>query len=122
MSWLYADLVYVVGNTGLDMSPFTNNVTFAGVNLVSIYRTNIPLFARLIASIMKLLDQGIIRPIEPIKIMSYAQIEEAFRQTQTGKHLGKIVLKAGDDDIVPVSTYRSTFIELPTVEEELTVE
>lgn len=92
-----------------------NNVTFAGVNLLSIYRTNIPLFAGVITNVMKLLDQGIIRPIEPIKIMGYAQIEEAFRLMQTGKHIGKMVLRAGDDDIVPVSTYRSKHMKLPIV-------
>jgi len=35
--------------------------------------------------------------------MVYSQLEEAFCLMQTGKHIGKMVLKAGDDDIVPVS-------------------
>lgn len=86
------------------MSPFANNVTFAGVNLLSIYRTNIPLFTRIMTNVMKLLADGIIRPIEPIKVMQFSQIEEAFRLMQTGKHIGKLVLKAGDEDVVPVGT------------------
>ncbi len=85
------------------MSPFMDNITFTGVNMLSIYRSNIPLFARIIADVMRLLSEGVIWPIQPMKIMDYSQIEEAFRIMQTGKHIGKMVLKAGLDDIVPVS-------------------
>ncbi|TQN73576.1 Highly reducing polyketide synthase alt5 [Colletotrichum shisoi] len=96
----------IVGNTGLDMSPFMHNIVFAGVNMLSIYRSNIPLFARIISDVMRLLGEGVIRPIDPLTVMDYSQIEEAFRIMQTGKHIGKMVLKAGDDDLVPIVPQR----------------
>jgi NADPH:quinone reductase-like Zn-dependent oxidoreductase len=93
----------ITGNTGIDMSPFMNNIVFAGVNMLSIYRTNVKLFSRIIGDVLKLLQQGIIKPVYPVKVWNFSQIEEAFRTMQTGKHIGKIVLTAGADDIVPVS-------------------
>ncbi|OJD32113.1 polyketide synthase [Diplodia corticola] len=92
----------IVGNTGVDMSPFMNNITFAGVNMLSVYRDNVPLFGRIISDVMKCLSEGIIRPVQPVKTMKFSQIEEAFRIMQTGKHIGKMVLTAGADDIVPI--------------------
>lgn len=93
----------IVGNTGLDMAPFMNNLSFACVNLVGIYRHNIPLASRLLSDVMDLVHQGVIRPITPITVYPYSQIESAFKLMQLGKHVGKIVLKPSDDDLVPVS-------------------
>ncbi|KAL1634456.1 Type I Iterative PKS [Diplodia intermedia] len=92
----------IVGNTGVDMSPFMDNITFAGVNMLSVYRDNVPLFGRIIFDVMKCLADGIIRPVQPVKVMKFSQLEEAFRIMQTGKHIGKMVLTAGADDIVPI--------------------
>jgi NADPH:quinone reductase-like Zn-dependent oxidoreductase len=93
----------IVGNTGLDMAPFMDNRTFACVNLVGIYRHNIPLASRLLSDVMDLVHQGVIRPITPITVYPYSQIESAFKLMQLGQHVGKIVLKPSDDDLVPVS-------------------
>lgn len=79
-----------------------NNIIFAGVNMLSVYRDNIPLFGRIIADVMKCLADGIIRPVQPLKVMNFSQIEEAFRIMQTGKHIGKMVLSAQPSDLVPV--------------------
>jgi NADPH:quinone reductase-like Zn-dependent oxidoreductase len=93
----------IVGNTGLDMAPFMDNRMFACVNLVGIYRHNIPLASRLLSDVMDLVHQGVIRPITPITVYPYSQIESAFKLMQLGQHVGKIVLKPSDDDLVPVS-------------------
>ncbi|KAI3400337.1 hypothetical protein diail_3354 [Diaporthe ilicicola] len=92
----------LVGNTGLDMSPFLHNITFSGVNLLSIHGSNIPLFGRILSDVMKLLEEGVVRPIGPLTVMNYSQLEETFRIMQTGKALGKIVLKPGENDPVPI--------------------
>ncbi|KAJ5788006.1 hypothetical protein N7457_002996 [Penicillium paradoxum] len=92
----------IVGNTGIDMSQFMHNITFAGVNMLSVYRDNVPLFSRIMSDVMKALDQGIIRPVQPLQIMDYSRIEEAFRIMQSGKHIGKMVLTAGPDNLVPI--------------------
>ena len=93
----------IVGNTGIDMAPFMHNTIFAGVNMLNVYRTNIKLFSRIIGDVMRLVAEGVIKPVYPMTVLNYSQIEEAFRTVQSGKHIGKIVLKAGDTDLVPVS-------------------
>ena len=94
--------VDIFGNTGLDMSPFIRNVTFTSVNLLGIYQHNIPLASRIFADVMDLVHRGIAQPVHPITVYPYSQIEAAVRFMQIGKHVGKIVLKAHDDDLVPI--------------------
>lgn len=92
----------LAGNTGLDMTPFLHNISFSGVNMLSVYRENVPLLSRILADVMKYWAMGVTKLVTPLKVMNFSQIEEAFRIMQTGKHIGKMVLAANDDDIVPV--------------------
>jgi NADPH:quinone reductase-like Zn-dependent oxidoreductase len=96
-------LMDTVGNSGLDMTPFLRNTMFVGVNMGTIFNHNIPLSARLLKDIMQYRSQGVIKSLQPITVMNFSQTEEAYRTMQTGKHIGKIVLVPGEDDIVPVS-------------------
>ncbi|GLA55110.1 type I Iterative Polyketide synthase (PKS) [Aspergillus niger] len=102
----------IVGNTGIDMAPFMNNIHFCGVNMLSVYRDNIPLFGRIIADMMRMVSEGIIRPVKPLKTFNLSQIEEVFRTMQTGKHIGKMVFQANDDDLVPVVPQKARPAEL----------
>lgn len=97
----------IVGNTGLDMEPFMRNVTFSSVNLVAIYRSNIQLAARIFEDVIRLVHQGVAKAIQPITLFDYSQTESAFRLMQTGKHLGKIVMRPHDEDLVPVSSFKN---------------
>ncbi|KAJ4859547.1 KR domain-containing protein [Trichoderma breve] len=92
----------ITGNTGLDMTPFLHNISFSGVNMLSVYRENVPLLSRILADVMKYWAMGVTKLVTPLKVMNFSQIEEAFRIMQTGKHIGKMVLAANDDDIVPI--------------------
>ena len=92
----------IVGNTGLDMAPFLRNVTFSSVDLYGMYRHNIVLASKIFKEVMSLMHQGIIRAVTPIKIYKYSQMEDAFSFIQAGKHIGKIVLKPSNEDLVPV--------------------
>ncbi|KAF2472400.1 uncharacterized protein BDR25DRAFT_341828 [Lindgomyces ingoldianus] len=89
-------------NTRLDMAPFIRNVVFASVDLTVIFRHRKALGAELLSEVMKLLHNGDIGEVSPIKVFSFSQIEEAFRYMQAGKHMGKIILEPKADDIVPV--------------------
>ena len=94
----------IIGNTGLDMAPFINGLTFTAVNLIATHKSDSQAQAQLISNVMDLVRRGIVKPITPLNIYRYSEIEDAFKLMQTGKHTGKIILKASDDDIVPVST------------------
>ncbi|MCJ1384009.1 hypothetical protein MMC17_007124 [Xylographa soralifera] len=92
----------IFGNTGLDMAPFIRNATFTSVNLLAINLHNVPLASRIFADVMDLVQQGVAKPVHPISVYDYSQVEEAFRFMQVGKHIGKIVLQVNDEDLVPM--------------------
>jgi hypothetical protein len=57
----------------------------------------------MIQQCMKYLVQGKIKPIRPVTIFDAGNIEQAFWHMQTGKHMGKIVVKMPDDpSVLPV--------------------
>ena len=91
-----------MGNTGLDMAPFIKNITFCSVNILGILANSVPMAARIFEDAMDLIRSGVVKPVDPISVMPFGRIEEAFRLMQSGKHMGKIVLTASDDDQVMV--------------------
>ena len=93
----------IVGNTGLEMAPFMHNRTFVSVNILGMYRDNVRLASRVFADVLNLVRQGVARAVKPMTVYDYSQMETAFRTMQSGKNLGKIVLRPNDEDIVPVS-------------------
>ena len=97
----------IVGNTGLEMAPFMHNRTFVSVNILGMYRDNVRLASRVFADVLSLVRRGVARAIKPMTIYDYSQIETAFRTMQSGKNLGKIVLKPNDEDIVSVSKHNA---------------
>lgn len=49
-----------------------------------------------------LIRKGAIGLAKPIMVYRYSEMEKAFRLIQHAKHMGKIVIKAHLDDMVPV--------------------
>jgi KR domain/Zinc-binding dehydrogenase len=49
----------------------------------------------------KMIHAGSIRPVEPIQLFAMSEVEKAFRFMQTGKHMGKIVVRVEANDAVP---------------------
>lgn len=97
-------------NTKLDMDPFRKNITYASVDLVTIYHHDKPLLARLIEILFELVAQGKIIHPQPLTTISYGEAQKAFRQLQMGKHFGKIVMIPEENGLVPVlpPSYRNT--------------
>ncbi|KAG4268130.1 hypothetical protein FPRO04_12629 [Fusarium proliferatum] len=88
------------------MGPFKKSVTFSffDIGLISLERGR--LFSRVLQDVVDLLAKGSITPPQPLHIYSYSDIQEAFRIMQSGSHMGKLVLKAQDDDHVMVEPSR----------------
>ncbi|KAI0166917.1 hypothetical protein GGR52DRAFT_581678 [Hypoxylon sp. FL1284] len=99
-------------NTGLDMVPFANNAIFAGVNVLTMYRTSRPLFSKLMADVFRSYKEGIIKLVKPLHVFKFSEISEAFRMLQARKHGGKVVLQAVDDDKVPTTPAKPAEVQL----------
>ncbi|CAG7922469.1 unnamed protein product [Penicillium olsonii] len=83
-------------NHYLEMAPFTRVATFSSIDLLALVRLGSPVIHHALCAIVRLLEQGFIYPVKPITTYPISDIGKAFRQMQTGKHMGKIVLSAID--------------------------
>lgn len=90
-------------NTKLDMDPFRRNVTYASLDLITMFEVNKPVLARLMRDCFDLIKDGKIRPPGPLTEVSYAEAQKGFRMLQMGKVFGKVVLVPGENDVVPVA-------------------
>ncbi|KAI4271885.1 MAG: hypothetical protein LQ337_005685 [Flavoplaca oasis] len=97
-------------NTKIQMDPFRTNVTFASVDLITMFERNRSLGARIFQECCRMVHEGQISPPEPVIELSYEDAQKAFRLLQMGKHTGKVVLIPGKEDMVPVipSKFRNT--------------
>ncbi|KAI9729803.1 MAG: hypothetical protein M1818_008380 [Claussenomyces sp. TS43310] len=84
----------------LRMDPFDRNVTFAAVDLAILFQLRSEEMANDLATILKMFDDKILRPIVPITTLRVGDVESAFRLIQSRKHVGKIVLEAGEEAVV----------------------
>lgn len=55
-------------------------------------RVNVDILYRIQQRMVQFFEQGHIKPIEPVKYYSAANVSEAFRYMQEGVHIGKIVV------------------------------
>lgn len=93
----------IYGNGRLEMFPFSKNVIFASCDLETVMRLDPTTTSKLLHRTMNLWEKGVIKETTPLNIFDFSQIEASFRLVQSGKHIGKIVLTAGKDDLVQVS-------------------
>ncbi|KAI2485626.1 Mycocerosic acid synthase [Pyrenophora tritici-repentis] len=87
-------------NTGLDMKPLLDNKSYIGVNLLDFENNPTPRAVALWHDTAKMIHEGAIKPIAPLQIFTMAEVEKAFRHMQTGKHMGKVVVRVDDEDVV----------------------
>ena len=90
-------------NTKLDMDPFRRNVTYASLDLITMFEVNKPVLSRLTHECYDLIRDGKVRPPGPLTEVSYAEAQKGFRLLQMGKVFGKVVLVPGENDVVPVT-------------------
>ncbi|KAK3300901.1 uncharacterized protein B0H64DRAFT_449476, partial [Chaetomium fimeti] len=105
----------ILGNTGLDMEPFIRSASFIGFNLEK-YEEHLPEFElveKAFKQVFGLVAAGKLRPLGPINVYNYCDAPKAFRALQSGKVVGKVVMRANHDEMVPV---------VPRVEHPLTLD
>lgn len=76
----------------LDMTPFLNNVTFAGVDLNALAEERPAICQDILKELMELWSAATIREARPTQSIGYGQLKEGMRLLQTGKSIGKITL------------------------------
>lgn len=89
-----------IGQGRLAMEVFEENRSFFGVHMIPLCKRRPRLMRRVLERMMDLYRFGAITPIQPMQVFDGANIQEAFRFMQKGKHLGKLVVRMPEDPLL----------------------
>ncbi|GLB22767.1 type I Iterative Polyketide synthase (PKS) [Aspergillus tubingensis] len=90
----------ILSNSKLPMLHFERNVSFTAIDLAEMAMDRPHIIRAALEKVFSLLEEGQINLVHPLQVRGIADIEQAFRQMQTGKNSGKTVLEMRDTDEV----------------------
>ncbi|OCK74548.1 putative polyketide synthase [Lepidopterella palustris CBS 459.81] len=93
----------LLGRGQLALHLFEENRAYFGIDISRLIETNMEDMADLLNLTMKLLEQGHIHPIHPTTVFDAEKVQDAFRYMQKGVHMGRIVVKMPQDDVLPLA-------------------
>lgn len=93
----------ILSNSKLPMLQFERNVSFTATDLAGMSIDRPHIIRAALETVFSLLEEGKLDLVHPLQVRGIADIEQAFRQMQTGKNSGKTVLEMRDTDEVMVS-------------------
>lgn len=96
----------------IKMGNFDKSITFASVDLVTLGAEQPQVVYETLESLVKLFEEGVLRPPTPINSMPIGRIEDAFRLIASRKHTGKIVLESPEDAAVNAIAAAAPALEL----------
>ena len=91
----------------LAMEPFGRNASYRCFDMAHKHVSDI-LIARLLKQLFGLINEGHVKPISPIEVFPFEEIQNAFRYMRGANHIGKIVIsrKENEDPKMPVAPAR----------------
>lgn len=92
-------------NRQLEMANFGRSASFCAMDLVHLGTHKGERISRILRNVLRMVEDGTIKPCVPITTFSIADLHRAFRSMQAGKHIGKIVVTANEGDLVNVSGF-----------------
>lgn len=91
----------IYGHSQLNMAPFEKQATFAAVDTSHMYRLRPEYVSKGLAEIFDMVDKGLYKPVHTVTEYPMSHIEDAFRLIAARKHVGKLVLVADAQTVVP---------------------
>ena len=101
----------LIVNTRIEMSKFTNNITYATVDLLLLQAKRSQATGKVLSEVTNLVFNSHLDNIATINAFPVSQIEAAFRLMQSGRSMGKIIVEPREGDQVKVSC--STAVHYP---------
>ncbi|KAI1778713.1 putative polyketide synthase [Hypoxylon cercidicola] len=96
-------------NKYLPMRPFSNNVTFTGIDLRDLFQHRPEDVREIFSEVVTLLQRGVVVPIKPVTVLPISQFGTALRRLKSGENIGKIVVTLGaGENVVAETTLRPT--------------
>jgi NADPH:quinone reductase-like Zn-dependent oxidoreductase/acyl carrier protein len=88
----------IAENSGLPMSTFNRNVSFAAVDLDRMFQDRVPILSHLIRAVCAGFERGDFQAI-PVRAFPASEAEQAFRYMAQSKHIGKVVISMYDQQV-----------------------
>ncbi|KAF2194360.1 putative polyketide synthase [Zopfia rhizophila CBS 207.26] len=89
-------------NSSLEMRPFARQISFSPVNLLFMMLHRPQDVHRALTEVTRMLTEKLLAPVWPITTYPIADTAQAFERLTTGKSTGKVVLRTGLQETVPV--------------------
>ena len=102
-------------NHRLSTHAFSRGVSFTSLDLLTWQRSRGSQISSTLNAISERFADGTLSPIEPITTYPLTDIERAFRVMQSGQHTGKIVVRVGPENSVPVALKPEVNHQPPTL-------
>lgn len=93
----------ILSNSKLPMGQFEKNVSFSAFDLAAMSVDRPQLVISALEEVFDLIKEGKLPIPQSAQVYEVGEIEQAFRQMQSGKNMGKAVIELRDDDQVKVS-------------------
>ncbi|GFF87206.1 hypothetical protein IFM53868_05068 [Aspergillus udagawae] len=90
----------ILSNTKLPMAQFMKNVSFNAFDLAAMMQDRPQLLVTALQEILSLIEAGKLSPSNSVQVYGISEIEQAFRHMQSGRNIGKTVLKLRPTDQV----------------------
>lgn len=82
----------IVSGGRIPLAPFDDNRTFTAVDMSRLAERVPDVVGRLMTNVVQLYEQGAIIPSQPLKVVPYEEIKQAFHLLSTDGHVGKVVI------------------------------
>ncbi|KAI1213019.1 uncharacterized protein F4807DRAFT_471537 [Annulohypoxylon truncatum] len=92
----------IVDRNTLSMEPFDRNCSFRAVDFSYTKDIKDSLVASLFDELFVLINAGHLKPIHPITVFGFDDVQKALAYIRSGKHLGKVVISNGENTDVQV--------------------
>lgn len=84
------------------MQQLERNITFATADLAAVAKHKPSLCKQLLEKVFELVRSGKVQMIAPVTARSISEIHETFKMMQTGKHMGKFIMRIDEASTVQV--------------------
>jgi NADPH:quinone reductase-like Zn-dependent oxidoreductase/SAM-dependent methyltransferase len=96
------DTANVSASAALLPAILARNISFSGVDVMKL---SPKVTGRLLGKTTQLLEEGKIQQLQPVRVFSASEVEEAFKELQSDNSVGRVLVAPKPGDVVPVSSY-----------------
>ncbi|KAI0470405.1 putative polyketide synthase [Xylariaceae sp. FL0804] len=93
----------IYGRSQLNMANFEKGATFSAMDGGHMYERRPEFVVRALQEILDLVQKGSLKPVYPVTTYPMTNIQEVFSLIAARKHVGKLVLVADEETVVPAT-------------------